>query len=136
LHLVGKSDHGGEALGGVLVLELVEDTLSLDLGVDTPLLEGGGGDACGQALGAEGVVLGLHLQPVHALGEALEGGGGGVHAVVAGVGLVGQAQGLPVLEHHVAQRAFRSLLGVGRAKHCGSSNTGGRRKVTTAAEED
>jgi hypothetical protein len=135
LHLVGKSDHGGEALGGVLVLELVEDTLSLDLGVDAPLLEGGGGDASGQALGAEGVVLGLNLQPVHALGEALEGGGGGVHAVVAGVGLVGQAQGLPVLEHHVAQGAFGSLLGVGRAKHCGdSSNTRGKRRVTTTKD--
>lgn len=41
-----------------------------------------------------------------------------MHAVVAGVGLVGQAQRGPVLEHHVAQRALGSHGRVSGAQHC------------------
>ena len=57
------------------------------------------------------------LEPVHALGKTLEWGSRGVHAVVAGVGLIAHAKCLPVLKHHVAQGAFRSLGRVGRTKN-------------------
>lgn len=54
--LLGEFDHLGQALGGVGVLQLVEDGLALDLGVHRPLLQGLGGDAGGQRAGAEGVL--------------------------------------------------------------------------------
>jgi hypothetical protein len=144
MRLLVELNHLGEAVGSVLVLQLVEHRLALHLGVHGPLLQGLGGDASSKGASTEGVLYftgdtetknnfttilarngrnsktyggEVSLEPVQALSEALEGGGRGVHAVVAGVGLVLKAQRLPVVEDHVAQGALGSLLGVGGAQH-------------------
>ena len=81
-HLFGELCGAGQAVAGVEVLQLVEEALSLHLGVHAPLTDSGCGHACLDQLLAEGVCLGCRLQPVEALGQAFEGGGTRVDAVI------------------------------------------------------
>src|SRR3989338_6082018 len=98
------------------VLKLIEERTLLALSVDLDLrvLAPGGDDGFGDAAADEGaaevVVLALDAEPVEALGHTLEGGGGGVDAVVADVGLGLEAEVLPVAEDLSAEGVLGGLL--------------------------
>ena len=93
--LGGQRHGGGDALGGIHILELVKQRLALNLGIHTPLLDSIGRHTGSKKLGTEGVLGQVSLQPVHALSKGLEGGCGSMHTVVASVGDLGKSKSLP-----------------------------------------
>mmetsp|Transcript_7761 Transcript_7761/g.23709 ORF Transcript_7761/g.23709 Transcript_7761/m.23709 type:complete len:495 (+) Transcript_7761:121-1605(+) len=132
--LGGVGDGDGLVEAGVRaeILERVEEGAlaaggEWDLGVLSPREDSLGRDARGEHGLPEGVGVDGGAGPVDSLGEGLEGRGGGVDAVVAGVGLGGEAEGLPVVGDELPERAGGGVLGVGRAEHVAAEVLPGER---------